>query len=66
LHETALADVLLPEEPAAESVDGPSTGPRALAQLPPPAAGGRLAGSALSPQTWSRAVQVLREMTVRR
>jgi hypothetical protein len=27
---------------------------------------GPLAGSALSPQTWSRAVQVLREMTVRR
>ena len=27
---------------------------------------GPLAGSALSPQTWSRAVQVLREKTVRR
>jgi flagellar protein FliO/FliZ len=68
LHETALADVLLPDEPTAEAtvVEQSLAGPRAVTQLRTSFPRGRLAGSALSPQTWSRAVQVLREMTVRR
>ncbi len=73
LHETALADVLAPEQPA--QADQPASDSARAVQLPttvggivvrPPASRGPLAGSALSPQTWSRAVQVLREMTVRR
>jgi flagellar protein FliO/FliZ len=91
LHETALADVLVPFEAGDEDA-GASVAPTASA---PSAAGlstsiavpvavraavtkqrqlsgvpeqgsGPLAGSALSPQTWSRAVQVLREKTVRK
>jgi flagellar protein FliO/FliZ len=70
LHETALADVLAPDQ-----LDQPASASASSAQLPTtvggsvvrlPASRGPLAGSALSPQTWSRAVQVLREMTVRR
>jgi flagellar protein FliO/FliZ len=73
LHETALADVLAPEQPG--QLDELAPAPASSTQLPPtvggsvvrlPASRGPLAGSALSPQTWSRAVQVLREMTVRR
>jgi flagellar protein FliO/FliZ len=63
LHETALADVLLPAQAVA---DEPAVPGRSAVQLPAGAGAGRLTGSALSPQTWSRAVQVLREMTVRR
>jgi flagellar protein FliO/FliZ len=69
LHETALADVLLPEpesaQPAsAQPVPQPGQVP-ALRPVPERPVAGRLAGSALSPQTWSRAVQVLREKAVR-
>jgi flagellar protein FliO/FliZ len=73
LHETALADVLAPEQPV-QAIQPASDSARA-AQLSatvggsvvrPTSSRGPLAGSALSPQTWSRAVQVLREMTVRR
>jgi flagellar protein FliO/FliZ len=70
LHETALADVLAPEQPdqlasaAASPVQVSTTAGASAVRLP--ASRGPLAGSALSPQTWSRAVQVLREMTVRR
>jgi flagellar protein FliO/FliZ len=67
LHETALADVLAPDQPAsaaASPVHLPTTAGASAVRLP--ASRGPLAGSALSPQTWSRAVQVLREMTVRR
>jgi flagellar protein FliO/FliZ len=67
LHETALADVLAPDQPAsaaASPVQLPTTAGASAVRLP--ASRGPLAGSALSPQTWSRAVQVLREMTVRR
>lgn len=73
LHETALADVLAPDQPA--EADRAASEPQSSARLPTtvggsvdrlPASRGPLAGSALSPQTWSRAVQVLREMTVRR
>ena len=64
LHETALADVMLP---AQANADEPSVlGQGAVTPLPTQVGRGKLAGSALSPQTWSRAVQVLREMTVRR
>jgi flagellar protein FliO/FliZ len=101
LHETALADVLVPYQPTDADLtaleNGPATTQEASrgaggaaasratvpTQLPPTATGrpsllkargvvasqqpqGPLAGSALSPQTWSRAVQVLREKTVRR
>jgi flagellar protein FliO/FliZ len=76
LHETALADVLAPDQPVQADQRGkvPSA-PGASTHLPtavggsvvrPPASRAPLAGSALSPQTWSRAVQILREMTVRR
>jgi len=67
LHETALADVLVPDQPAsaaASPVHLPTSAGASAVRLP--ASRGPLAGSALSPQTWSRAVQVLREMTVRR
>jgi flagellar protein FliO/FliZ len=73
LHETALADVLAPDQPL--QVDQSVADPARQVSLPPTAGSavrlpasrpGPLAGSALSPQTWSRAVQVLREMTVRR
>jgi flagellar protein FliO/FliZ len=64
LHETALADVLLPEQ---TPVTEPSKAVRGVVTpVPVRVSRGRLDGSALSPQTWSRAVQVLREKTVRR
>jgi flagellar protein FliO/FliZ len=81
LHETALADVLVPYA-ADDAVDGggeavaPAAGasgqprslvkPRRAAAAVVPSTGGPLAGSALSPQTWRSAVQVLREKTVRK
>lgn len=88
LHETALADVLVPraddEAPDGVQLSSGTTGTvvplTGVASARPsvrkagsassngvaaPLAG-PLAGSALSPQTWSRAVQVLREKTVRR
>jgi flagellar protein FliO/FliZ len=93
LHETALADVLVPYAAGDDTADeatssgGVVPSPVSIAKnlslpsaaLPaasvtrqqrptgPAAQGsGPLAGSALSPQTWSRAVQVLREKTVRK
>jgi flagellar protein FliO/FliZ len=65
LHETALADVLVPDQPGASDLD--ASVPASTGMVRQPASRpGPLTGSALSPQTWSRAVQVLREMTVRR
>jgi flagellar protein FliO/FliZ len=64
LHETALADVLVPYQPAAG--EAPADTDTVVPGVLPAQRGGPLAGSALSPQTWSRAVQVLREKTVRR
>ena len=73
LHETALADVLAPDQPV--QADQSVADPARQVSLPattgsavrlPASRPGPLSGSALSPQTWSRAVQVLREMTVRR
>lgn len=94
LHETALADVLVPDQADVEPEvvdDGNAlvaATPSALGSVPssglphpvaaraavrhadlsavPAQGSGPLAGSALSPQTWSRAVQVLREKTVRK
>jgi flagellar protein FliO/FliZ len=83
LHETALADVLVPYQAGADECDGSVTvttadvgavseaTPRSLPPLPVQSSvqrrdSGPLAGSALSPQTWRSAVQVLREKTVRR
>jgi flagellar protein FliO/FliZ len=80
LHEAALADVLVPVDVTdADATDEqtqtraavPSTGvrPSLLTAARVPAAAskqGALAGSALSPQTWRSAVQVLREKTVRK
>ena len=79
LHETALADVLVPYQadaagPPAESPPSAGTAKPGLGSLvarparpvDPSFGTGPLAGSALSPQTWSRAVQVLREKSVRR
>lgn len=91
LHETALADVLVPVEAGDDDADASGaptssalSAVRTSTSLSVPAAvraaatkqrqlsgvptqgSGPLAGSALSPQTWSRAVQVLREKTVRK
>jgi flagellar protein FliO/FliZ len=91
MHETALADVLVPRAPEDDekapdgvqlssattgtvvSLTGIASARRSVRKagsassngVAAPLAG-PLAGSALSPQTWSRAVQVLREKTVRR
>lgn len=76
LHDAALADVMVPWADQVGQVGqmGPMgkvdsadsvASVRSLGSSGP-MAGTALAGSALNPQTWARAVQVLRERTVRR
>lgn len=59
LGELAVADVLAPLEESA-AVGQPQVARSTVTS------GGRLAGSALSPQTWSRGLETVRAMTVRR
>ena len=64
----SVAEVI--EVPAIESVDGAQPPVTVVAQRKPvPAAGaaqGGFAGSALSPATWAKALDAVRELTVRR
>ncbi|HET8615674.1 MAG TPA: flagellar biosynthetic protein FliO [Actinomycetales bacterium] len=79
LHEAPLADVLIPLEQTSDAdevthqavlgqraLPSPSAAPTALSTKVSVPTRGALAGSALSPQTWRSAVQVLREKTVRK
>jgi flagellar protein FliO/FliZ len=73
LADAPLESVLSPapavEGPDAVSADDETTGhptSLALVQQRKPSAPGGLAGSALSPATWAKALDAVREMTVRR
>jgi flagellar protein FliO/FliZ len=70
LTEAPLASVLGAstddETTSPETADDSATAPLALVQQRTPASTGGLAGSALSPATWAKALDAVREMTVRR